>query len=79
MTNCEIDYDLFCCSDCTKSLCSEIKNKMCALDKLYKLVKTLNINDDSIEKCCGVLTSFIRKLADIFFIIIGENPQQTFP
>ena len=30
-TNCEIEYDQFCCSDCTKSLCLEIKNKMSAL------------------------------------------------
>ena len=27
LTNCEIDYDLYCCSDYTKSLCSEIKTK----------------------------------------------------
>ena len=72
-TNCDIDYDMFCCSDCTKSLCLEIKKKMCALEKLYNLVKTFNINDDKTEKCCGVSTNFIRKLADLFFIIIGEK------
>ena len=26
-TNCEIEYDQFCCSYCTTSLCLEIKNK----------------------------------------------------
>ena len=25
--NCDIDYNQYCCSDCTKSLCLEIKNK----------------------------------------------------
>ena len=25
-TNCDIEYDQVCCSDCTKSLCLEIKN-----------------------------------------------------
>ena len=32
-TNCEIEYDQFCCSDCTKSLCLEIKKKTIALYK----------------------------------------------
>ena len=27
ITNCDIDYDQYHCSDCTKSLCLEIKNK----------------------------------------------------
>ena len=31
LTNCEIEYDQFFCSDCTKTLCLEIKNKMCDL------------------------------------------------
>ena len=35
------------------------------------------MNDDKMEKCCGVSTDFIRKLKDLFFIIIGEKPQQT--
>ena len=73
LSNCEIDYDLYCCSDCTKSFCLEIKKKKGALDKLYNLVKTLNINNDDMEKCCGVSTDFIRKLTDFFLIIIGEK------
>ena len=32
-TNCDIEYDQFCCSYCTKSLCLEIKNKISALEK----------------------------------------------
>ena len=32
LTNCEIEYDQFCCSDCTKSLCLEIKRKMSSLE-----------------------------------------------
>ena len=28
LTNCDIDYDLYRCSDCTKSLCLEIKKKL---------------------------------------------------
>ena len=39
VTNCENEYDRFCCSDCTKLLSLEIKKKMSALDKLYNLVK----------------------------------------
>ena len=27
-TNCDIDDNLFCCSDCTKSLCLDIKKKI---------------------------------------------------
>ena len=73
LTNCEIEYDQFCCSDCTKSLCLEIKNKMSVLKKLYDLVKALNLNDDNEEKCHGVTTDFIRKLTDLFFITIGEK------
>ena len=49
-TNCDIEYDPFCCSDCTKSLCLEIKNKVSALKKLYNIVKTLNINDENEEQ-----------------------------
>ena len=33
-TNCDIEYDQFCCSDCTESLCLDIKNKMSVLEKL---------------------------------------------
>ena len=32
LTNCDIEYDQFCCSDCNKSLCLEIKNKMSVLN-----------------------------------------------
>ena len=73
LTNCDIYYDLFCCSDCTKSLHLDIKKKMCALEKLYNLVKKLNMNDDKTEKCCGVSSDFIGKLTDFFFILIGEK------
>ena len=73
LTNCEIESNQFCCSDCTKSFCLEIKTKMSVIEKLYNLVKTLNINDDNMEKCCGVSTDFIRKLTGFFFIIIGEK------
>ena len=43
------------------------------LEKLYNLVKTLNMNDDNEGKCYGVSTDFISKLTDLFFIIIGEK------
>ena len=56
LTNCGSEYDQFCCSDCTKSLCLEIKNKMSALEKLYNLVKQFNISDDNKETFCGVST-----------------------
>ena len=46
---------------------------MSAIEKLYNTVKTFNINDDNDEKCYGVSTDFIRKLTDLFFIIIGEK------
>ena len=52
---------------------------MCSLDKLYNLIKILNMKDDNMEKCCGVSTHFIRKLTDFFLMIIVEKPQQTFP
>ena len=79
MTNCEIDYDQFCCSDCTKSLCLDIIKKRIDLEKLYNLVKTLNMNDENMEKCCGVSTDFIRKFTDLFFIIIGEKASTKIP
>ena len=79
MTNCEIEYDQFCYSDCTKSLCLEIKKKIIVLDKLYNLFKTLNVNDDDEEKLYGVSTYFIRKMTYLFFINIGEKHQQTSP
>ena len=64
LTNCEIYCDLYCCSDCTKSLCLVVKKKMNVLDKLYILVKTFNMNDDNEDKCSGVSTNFIWKLTD---------------
>ena len=79
LTNCDIEYHQFCCSDCIKSLCLEIKKEMIALDKLYNLVKTLNINDDNEEKCCSVSTDFIRKWTDFFFITIGEKASTNIP
>ena len=54
-------YDLFCCQDCTKSLCLDIKKKMNVRKKLYLLVKTLNMNHDNAKMCYGVSTDFIRK------------------
>ena len=61
-TNCEIEYDHFCFSYCTKSLCLETKNKMSALKILYNIVKALDINDNNKEKCCGVSTEFNQKI-----------------
>ena len=46
---------------------------MSVLNKLYNLVKKLNMNDDNEGKCYGVSTDFIRKLKDFFFITIGEK------
>ena len=79
LTNCEIEYDQFCCTYCTKSLCLEIKKKMNVLNKLYNLVKTLNMNDENQEKCYGVSIDFIRKLTDLFFITIGEKSSTNIP
>ena len=62
LTNCEIDYDQYRCSYCTKSLCLDIKKEKSALEKLYNLVKTLNMNDDDVETFCGISTDCIRKL-----------------
>ena len=46
---------------------------MSALDKLYNIVKTLNMNDDNEENCYGFSTDFIIKFTDFFFITIGEK------
>ena len=78
-TTCEIDYDLFCFSDCSKSLCLEIKKKRWALEKLDDFVKTLNKNDDNMEECCAVSTNFIRKLIYLFFIIIVKKDSTNTP
>ena len=79
LTHCEIVYDQFCCLDCTKSLCLEIKNKMSVINKLYNLVKTLNLNDDNEGKWNGVSTDLIRTLTDLFFITIGEKSSTNIP
>ena len=71
LSNCDIEFDQFCFSDCTKSLCLEIKNKIGVLEKLYIFFKTLNMNDNNEEKCYVVPTGFIRKLMDFFLITIG--------
>ena len=39
LTNCDIEYDMYCCSDLTESLCIDIKKKMNALQKLSYLSK----------------------------------------
>ena len=49
---------------------------MIVLKKLYNIVKTLNMNDENMEKCCGVSTDSIRELKDLFFTIIGEKSSQ---
>ena len=47
---------------------------MNVLEKLYLLVRTLNMNDDDNKgKLCGISTKFIKKLMDLFFLIIGEK------
>ena len=67
------------CSDCTKSLCLNIEKKNFALEELYNIVKTLNMNDDNMENCYGVSTDFIIKLTGLFFIIIGERSSTNIP
>ena len=37
------------------------------------------MNDDNMEKCCGVSTDFIKKLTDFFFIFIGEKASTNTP
>ena len=39
---------------------------MSALEKVYNLVKTLNINDNNEEKCYVLSTDFIKELIDFF-------------
>ena len=46
LTNCEMEYDLFCCQDFTKPLWLDFR-KINDLKKLYLLVRTLNMNDDN--------------------------------
>ena len=37
------------------------------------------MNDYNKKECCGVSTDFIRKLTDLFFIIIGEKASTNIP
>ena len=67
LTNYDIYYDQYHCSECSQSLCLEIKNKIKSLYKLYNLVETLNTHNEDLDKCCGVSTDFIRKLTDFFY------------
>ena len=46
---------------------------MNVLEKLYLLVKKLNMNYENEEKCFGSSTDYIKKPTDFFFIIIGEK------
>ena len=52
---------------------------MSALEKLYNIVKTLNMNDDNKKNCCVVSTYFIRNMTGLFFIIIGEKASTNIP
>ena len=52
---------------------------MIVQDKLYNLIKALNMNDDNDGKCYGVSNDFIRKLTDLFFITIGEKVLTNIP
>ena len=53
---------------------------MNALEKFYLLVRTLNKNDDDNEvELCDVWTKFIRKLTNLFFLIIGEKASTNIP
>ena len=70
LTNCEIRDAMFSCQYCNKSVCLYIqKEKMFLKNCIYL---TLNMNDgDNEAKVCGILTHFIRKLTNHFFVIIG--------
>ena len=57
----------------------DMKKKKNVIDKLYLLVKKLNMNDDNEEKCYGTSNDFIRKLTDLFFIIIGGKASKNIP
>ena len=52
---------------------------MSALEKIYDLAKTLNMNDHNEEKCYGISTDFIRKMTDLFAQSLMKNCQQIFP
>ena len=36
------------------------------MEKIYNIVKILNMNDKNMENCYGVSTDFIRKLTDFY-------------
>ena len=38
LTNCEIEYDIFCCQYCNKSLRLDMENNSVVIDKLHLLV-----------------------------------------
>ena len=52
---------------------------MSVLNKLYNIVKTLNMNGDNEENCYGVSTDFIKIFTCFFFIIIGEKVSTKIP
>ena len=50
------------------------------LEKLHLLFRTLNMNDDENKaKVCGISTNFIRKMIDLFFIIIDQKGSTNIP
>ena len=49
------------------------------IEKLYIIFKTLNMNDDNKGNCYGVSTDFIRKLTDLFFMVISEKASTNTP
>ena len=46
----EITNDKMCCKDFTESLCLYIQNKICIMEILHTLVRTLNMNEDENEE-----------------------------
>ena len=48
------------------------------LEKLYLLVRTLNMNDDNEEMFYGITKDFIRNPTDSFFMIIGDKASTNF-
>ena len=80
LTTFEIRDYLFSCQDSAKSICLYIQKKMNVLEIFHLLVRTLKMNNDNYEaKVCDILANFIRKLTDLFFIVIGRKHQQNVP
>ena len=52
---------------------------MSPINKLYNLVKKLNMNDGNKEKCFGVSTDLVIKLTDLSFITFGEKASTKIP